>query len=94
MSDTVALKDVQSDESQLTQRVLQCAYLAVISTDSTSGKYQYSGRTMLKDEPLLFTVVVDRSASSAKCTIQSENTVLNSMLLKQLKGAIAGEATK
>lgn len=92
LSDKVALKDAASEAGQIIQRVLQCAYLSVVSSDLDSSKFQFSGRTMLSDEVVLVSVIVDKSTGEAKCTINSENSVLNAMLLKALKPAIAGSS--
>ena len=90
LTDTVTLKDVNTDINNVTQRVLQCAYLSTTTTDPFNGKFQFSGRSMLNDEVVLVTILVDKSTGVAKCTINSENTVLNAMLLKALKTAIVG----
>jgi hypothetical protein len=92
LSDKVTLKDAATEAGQIIQRVLQCAYLAVVSSDLLTSKFQFSGRTMLNDEVVLVSVVVDKSTGEAKCTINSENSVLNAMLLKALKPAISGTA--
>ena len=89
-SEVVALADA-SDVSQLTQRILTTANLATVTVDYDAGIFKFAGKTQIDDSPLLFSVEVDKTTSKAKCTISSENTVLNSMLLKSLKKAILAE---
>jgi len=87
-SESISFKNVEQDLPLLTQRILDSAYLSPIVVDYDAGKFKFSGKTMIDDGPLLFAVDVDRSTGKGKCTINSENTVINSMLLKQLKKAI------
>jgi len=92
LSDTLSLKDPQSEVTQVSQRVLQCAYLSPTESDYDAGRFKFAGKTMLNDELLLLSVTVDKSTGSTKLVVNSENTVLNAMLLKQLKNAIVGQA--
>jgi len=88
--DTITLKDTKNDIPLITQRILDCAYLANIEANFESGNFKFAGLTMIKDELVLFSVIVDKDTGSTKCTLSSENTVLNAILFKQLKSAIIG----
>jgi len=90
-SDSFTLVDLDSQLSSLPQRVTDAAYLSTVSVDHNVGKFRFAGKTMIDDVPLLCTVDVDKATGKGKITIQSENTVLNSMLLKQLKLACLNE---
>lgn len=72
------------DRSHITRKVLECAYLAPITIDVDKGHFEFSGRTMLNDHPIFLTMDVNENGS-IKSTIKSENTVLNSVLMKVLK---------
>src|SRR5689334_10926015 len=98
LNDSASLNDVQSEVALVTQRVLQCAYLSIVEgtysihkgsscspiykANYEGGKFRFAGRTTLNDSLVLFTVGVDRSTGKCSLTINSENTVLNAMLLK------------
>lgn len=101
-SDFATLKNV-SDANSVPQRILSAAYLSTSSSDSETGlimqriqnnnvgKYKFSGKTMIDDIVLLVSADVDKESGKVKLTVQSENTVLNDMLLKQLKKAVGDE---
>jgi len=91
LSEAVTLKEPDSEITQITQRVSTCAYLSPVTVDYDAGKFTFAGKTNIDDKILLFSADVDKSTGKVKCTINSENTVLNAMLLKQLKKAILGE---
>jgi len=73
---------------KIPQIILETAYLSAIQTDFDSGSFKFAGRTNIDDTPILVSLEINKDAQSAKCTVNSENTVLNSMLLKQLKQAL------
>lgn len=80
VSDELKLRD----KNQITKKILDYAYLAPITVDVDGGHFEFSGRTMIGDNPILLTLDVSETGS-IKSTIKSENTVLNSLLMKQLK---------
>jgi len=90
-SEVFPLKDPTDDVTQLTQRVLRAAYLSTVSVDYDTGIFKFAGKTQINDLFLLFSVEIDKSNGKAKCQINSENTVLNSVLLKYLNKAILAE---
>jgi hypothetical protein len=87
--DHVTLTDIDGQSESIHRRILECAYLSTVEDDMEEGKLRFSGRTMTDDVPLLFSVDIDKSAAKARLTVNCENTVLSSMLLKQLKKAIS-----
>lgn len=46
---------------------------------------------MIDDSVLLVSADADKESGKVKVTVQSENTVLNDMLLKQLKKAVVAD---
>jgi len=83
-SDTFILKDVES-VSGITQKVLSFCYVSTVNADVDNGKFNFSGKTQIEDVPLLISVNVDRASGKTTLSVRSENTVLNSRLLKELK---------
>jgi len=87
-SDNLILRGIQNLVPKIPQIILETAYLSAIQTDFDTGSFKFAGRTNIDDNPILVSLEVNKEAQSAKCTVHSENTVLNSMLLKQLKQAL------
>jgi hypothetical protein len=90
-SDSVTIGDASSDLQAAVQRVTEAAYLSPVAADYETGKFKFAGHTMIDDAPLLFSVDFNKDTHKAKCTVQSENTVLNPLLLKLLKTAVVGD---
>jgi len=89
VSEFIFFKDVASDSSALTQKVLNFCYLSPIVIDMENGKFTFAGKTQIEDVPILFSVnVVDRQSGKTKISVSSENSVLNSRLLKNLQKEI------
>lgn len=92
-SETFELKS-SGDISVITQRVLECAYLSAVNVDYDTGKFKFAGKTMVGDNILLVSIeVVDAEAQppKVKVNVNSESTIYNPMLLKQLQKALLGE---
>jgi len=88
-SDFIFFKDVSADSSGLTQKVLNFCYLSPVTIDMDAGKFTFAGKTQIEDTPILFSVqVVDKQSGKARIALCSENTVLNSRLLKALQKEI------
>jgi len=85
-SEFIFFKDVATDTSAITQKILNFCYLSIVKVDIDGGKFLYSGRTQIEDAPILVSVnLVEKQSGKAKLAVSSENTVLNSRLLKALK---------
>jgi len=93
-SETFDLRIVD-DISRIVQRILAGAYLATVNVDFDTGKFKFSGKTMVNsgsnDILLLSIDVLDKEVGKLKISISSENTILNPMLLKHLKKTILGD---
>lgn len=69
--------------------VLTIAYLANVPTGQ-DGKYKFAGRTLLSDQGVILVSIDVKAEGIGKCSVNCENTILSSMLLK----AIVGELIK
>lgn len=77
-----------SDLRALSQKVLECIYTSPITLDTENGKFRFSSTTNIEGLPLLITLDADKQGQKIKLGVLSESTVLNSMLLKQLKQSL------
>jgi len=87
------LGNVSAQLNLLTQKVLECANLAVINHTSTNPEVtvlKFSGQTLSGNLPILVTVEVNVESGKGKCKVNSESTILGSTLLTNLKKAILG----
>lgn len=75
-TETMSFKDLSNNLPLITQRVLDCAYLTPIIVDYDNGKFKFAGKTMTDDVIVLFSVDINKDTEKAKCTVQSENTVI------------------
>jgi len=71
------------------RNVLTVAYLAHIPTGQ-EGKYKFAGKTLLSDQGIILVSIEISSEGIGKCSVNCENTILASMLLR----AIVGELIK
>jgi len=73
----------ESSISEIVRTVLTVAYLAHIPSPGQEGKYRFAGKTLLDQGILLVSIDVNADGIG-KCSVNCENTILASMLLKAI----------
>jgi hypothetical protein len=82
------LKDAPSQMGRISEVVLENANVNPVSVDEESGKFQFSGQTVLDSKPLLISITIDSQTGKGRCKVNCENAIMGSTLASSLKNNI------